>query len=263
MSQNYSKSALDSGDDSVVSINRPNWWMLLVLPAWVTVGFFVAQILIEGLVWLMVIIGIPLKLVNAAVLETIFTVLVYSLTIFLVIIAPWLAKKVQTSRSEIGLTRLPKWSDILLAPAGLVIYLITSSILILLAARVLPWFNVNQAQSTGFGQLSTNYELVLAFFALVIVAPVAEEILFRGYLYGKLKKFVPVWIAILATSLLFGAIHGEWNIFFDTFALSIVLCLLREFTGNIWSSILLHMIKNGIAFYVLFIYPTLLTTLVK
>jgi membrane protease YdiL (CAAX protease family) len=101
----------------------------------------------------------------------------------------------------------------------------------------------------------------LAFVTLVVVAPIAEEIIFRGYMYGKLKKFVPIWVAILATSLLFGAVHGAWNLAIDTFALSIVLCSLREFTGNIWASILLHMVKNGIAFYILFIYPTLLTTL--
>jgi len=95
----------------------------------------------------------------------------------------------------------------------------------------------------------------------VIVAPVAEEIIFRGYLYGKLKKFVPIWVAIVVTSLIFGAIHGAWNLAIDTFALSLILCLMREFTGNIWSSILLHMVKNGIAFYILFINSSLLTTL--
>ena len=80
-------------------------------------------------------------------------------------------------------------------------------------------------------------------------------------MYGKLKKFVPIWVAILVTSALFGSIHGAWNLAIDTFALSIVLCLLRESTGNIWASILLHMAKNGIAFYILFINPTLFTTL--
>jgi len=263
MSQDYSKSIVDSNDGYAMPPTKHNWWMLLVLPAWVTISFFVAQILVEGVVWLMVAVNIPLKSVNSAFLETILASLIYLITIFLVIIAPWLYKKAQTTKSEIGLTRLPKWSDILFAPAGLIIYLIASSLLILIATKVLPWFNVNQVQSTGFGQLSQQYEYILAFFTLVVIAPIAEEILFRGYLYGKLKKFVPVWAAIIVTSLLFGAIHGEWNIFFDTFALSIMLCLLRELTGNIWSPILLHMIKNGIAFYILFIYPTLLTTLVR
>jgi len=133
----------------------------------------------------------------------------------------------------------------------------------MLATNVLPGFNVNQVQDTGFDQLSARYEYILAFMTLVVIAPIAEEVLFRGYLYGKLKKFVPVWAAIVVTSVLFGFIHGAWNLAVDTFALSVVLCLLRESTGSIWSSILLHMAKNGIAFYILFINPSLLSILVK
>jgi membrane protease YdiL (CAAX protease family) len=263
MSQNYSKGLKEAKSDSLSSVVKRNWLMLIVLPAWVTVCFFTAQILVDGLVWLMVFVNIPLKLLDQTVLGTVVAIIIYLLTIFFVAVVPWLVKKIRTTQSEIGVMRLPKWSDILLAPAGLIIYLMVSSLLILLATRVLPWFNVNQVQNTGFSQLSQRYEYVLAFFTLVVIAPIAEEIIFRGYLYGKLKKYIPVWVAIIVTSLLFGAIHGEWNIFFDTFALSLVLCLLREFTGSIWSSILLHMIKNGIAFYILFIYPMLLTTLVR
>jgi len=125
-----------------------------------------------------------------------------------------------------------------------------------------PWIDVNQVQDTGFSNLGQRYEYILAFLTLVVIAPVAEEAIFRGYLYGKVKKFVPIWVAILATSLLFGFIHGAWNLAIDTFALSIILCILRESTGSIWSSILLHMAKNSIAFYVLFINPLLLAIIV-
>lgn len=237
--------------------------MLLVLPIWVTVSFFAAQIIVTGLVWVLAQLNVPLKLVNSTLFETVISILIYSVTIILVIVLPWKIRKIKTSRSDIGISRFPEWSDILLAPAGFVVYFIASSVLIFLATEVLPWFDVNQPQNTGFGQPSQSYELILAFLTLVVIAPIAEEIIFRGYLFGKLKKFVPVWVAILATSLLFGAIHGEWNIFFDTFALSVVLCVLRELSGSLWSSIILHMIKNGIAFYIYFIYPLLLTTLVR
>ena len=101
----------------------------------------------------------------------------------------------------------------------------------------------------------------MAFLTLVVIAPVAEETIFRGYLLGKLRKFVPVWLAILATSVLFGAVHGAWNLAIDTFALSVVMSLLRQNTGSLWASILLHMTKNGIAFYILFINPAILHTL--
>ncbi|RYZ49901.1 MAG: CPBP family intramembrane metalloprotease, partial [Sphingobacteriales bacterium] len=59
----------------------------------------------------------------------------------------------------------------------------------------------------------------------------------------------------IVTSIVFGAIHGQWNVAVDVFALSLILCSLREITGSIWAGVLLHMLKNGIAFYFLFIGP--------
>jgi len=263
MLRSYSEFEPTSDDDLVETRNKHNWWMLLLLPAWVFVGFYSAQAIVSGLIWILRALNIQLESINQTILNTMIASLIYIITLVIVTVVPLIVNKHRTDRTDIGLTRLPQWSDILLTPAGLIAYLIFSSLLILLATRVLPGFDVNQVQSTGFGHLNQRYEYILAFTTLVVVAPVAEEILFRGYLYGKLKKFVPVWVAIVVTSLLFGAIHGAWNIALDTFALSVILCLLRETTGNIWSSVLLHMVKNGIAFYILFIYPTLLTTLVR
>jgi len=262
MSQDYSNQ-LNTADNHNGGRLSNKWWMLVVIPAWVTVCFFVAQILLGGIFWVADTLNIRLETLSPSILNTIASVVVYIITIFFVIALPWKFKKIKTNREEVGLNRLPNWLDILLAPAGLISYLALSALLILLATHILPGFDVNQIQNTGFNQLSERYQYVLAFATLVVIAPVAEELLFRGYLYGKLKKFVPLWVAVLFTSLLFGVIHGEWNVMIDTFALSIILCILRELTGNIWSSILLHMLKNGIAFFILFIYPTLFTTLVK
>lgn len=237
------------------------WWLILILPGWVFVGFFVAQSLIGGLIQLLMILHVPITLLSQSVASTLITALVYIITLVLVVGLPWVTKIQRTSKSEIGLTRLPTWTDILITPAGLIIYLILSVTLMTLLAHFFPGIDINQVQDVGFKHLNQRYEYILAFTTLVIVAPVAEEILFRGYLFGKLKKFFPVWAAILITSTLFGAIHGSWSLAIDTFALSIILCLLREITGNIWASILLHIVKNGIAYYVLFINPLLLVTL--
>jgi len=234
---------------------------MITMVAWVFASFMAAQIIISAILWLLGCFNISLKSIDTTVLESILAALIYLITLAIVIGLPWLIKKRRTNLEEIGLTRLPTWTDIFMAPVGYVIYLILSTILITLATRLLPWFNSAQAQDTGFSGLAFNYEYVLAFLTLVVVAPVAEEIIFRGYLFGKLKKFLPIWVAILATSLLFGAVHGAWNLAFDTFALSVVMCLLRQSTGSLWAPILLHMSKNGIAFYFLFINPALLHTL--
>ena len=78
---------------------------------------------------------------------------------------------------------------------------------------------------------------------------------------GKLRKSMPVWAAIIITSLLFALVHFQWNVALDTFALSIVLCLLRLVTKSLWAPILLHAMKNGLAFYLLFINPSLISTI--
>ncbi|NCQ54337.1 hypothetical protein COV88_01855 [Candidatus Saccharibacteria bacterium CG11_big_fil_rev_8_21_14_0_20_41_19] len=236
---------------------------VLILPIWVLIGFYSAQAVAVNVVALMLALKRPLDSYDSAVVNSSVAAFVYVATLLIVIGIPYLLNRKRTSLADVGLNRLPTWTDIFLTPAALVTYFILSAILIMLATNVLPGFNVNQVQDTGFDQLSARYEYILAFMTLVVIAPIAEEVLFRGYLYGKLKKFVPVWAAIVVTSVLFGFIHGAWNLAVDTFALSVVLCLLRESTGSIWSSILLHMAKNGIAFYILFINPSLLSILVK
>jgi membrane protease YdiL (CAAX protease family) len=126
---------------------------------------------------------------------------------------------------------------------------------------VFPQVDLQQSQEIGFQNLSGYSQYLLAFITLVIVAPIAEEVLFRGYLYGKLRKHAPIWLGALITSALFAVAHGQWNVAVDTFALSLVMCSLREITGSIWAGTLLHMMKNGLAFYFLFINPSVLSTL--
>ncbi|MFZ3009659.1 MAG: type II CAAX endopeptidase family protein [Candidatus Microsaccharimonas sp.] len=234
--------------------------MAIVLPLWVLASFVLVQVVLYLVTLGLHAVGVSFQSANENVLNAVFGAIVYVLTIAMVIGLPWLIKKYKTSREDIGLSRLPSWLDILLAPVGFIIYLIVSAIFILIASQ-LSFINLDQVQDTGFSQLGQGYEYLVAFMMLVVIAPVAEEVLFRGFLLGKLRKYVPIWAAILITSLLFAFVHGAVNIGIDVFALSIVLCLLRLVSGTIWPSILLHMLKNSIAFYLLFINPTLLTTL--
>jgi membrane protease YdiL (CAAX protease family) len=141
---------------------------------------------------------------------------------------------------------------------GMFVYFVLTTIVLAIATQALTFVDYSQTQETGFAEIATRPEYILAFLSLVVVAPFAEEILFRGYLLGKLRKYAPLWLAILITSVLFAVVHFQWNVGIDVFVLSIVLCLLRVYTGSLWASILLHMIKNGVAFYFLFINPSLL-----
>lgn len=238
---------------------KGKWVSVFIFPFWVFFSFFTAQQIAKGIIWVADKINVNFfGLIDRTVFSAIISAIVYTLTVLIAIFVPRFIRNVKATKTEIGLSRLASWSDILLMPAGLIVYLVLASTLIIIAQKIIPGFDISQAQDVGFSHVNRQYEALLAFATLVIVAPIAEEILFRGYLFGKLKKNIPVWLAIVVTSLSFGLIHGAWNIAVDTFALSIVLCILRQITGSIWSPILLHMAKNGIAFYFLFINSSFL-----
>lgn len=157
-----------------------------------------------------------------------------------------------TNRDELGVQKFPTFVDIGLAPIGYIVYMVIAAALTTIMSAF-TWFNAEEAQDVGFNYLSGGFDRTVAMIALVIIAPLAEEIIMRGWLYGKLRSKLKILPAILLVSVLFGFLHGQWNVAVSTFAMSIVLCGLREITGTIWSGVLLHMLSNGIAFYLLYI----------
>ncbi len=235
--------------------------LVLGLPLWVVLSFVAAIFVVTKVAEEVI------KLVGVAALggetiaQTIVSVLVYALTLAIVIGVPWLVWRRRTTRRELGLERGPAWQDLAWAPAAFVAYMILTNIAGALAPLVIPHFDTNQAQEIGFSGLTQQYQYVLAFLTLVVVAPLAEETLFRGYLFGKLRQIAPLWLTVLVVSVLFGIVHLQWNVGVDVFVMSVVACLLRESTGSIWAGVGVHMLKNGLAFYLLFINPAFLHTI--
>lgn len=158
--------------------------------------------------------------------------------------------------SSIGLGRLPRWRDFTRALGGAAVFyglLIISSILI---TFFVPDLDTDKLQDVGFDALNTSLDTLLAFTALVLLPPIGEETLMRGYLYSGLRsrmRFVP---AMLITSVLFGIAHlgtGSsgtplWIAGINTFLLSLVLVYLRERTGALYAPMLVHAANNLIAF---------------
>ena len=178
------------------------------------------------------------------------------------IIAKWhKSKKAEfVSRDDLGLRDWPTWTDVGLGPVGFIVATLLAALLVGLFT-IFPWFNAEETQATGFNAFMAGTDRIVAFLTLVVVAPIAEEIIFRGFLYGKIRKLLHkkvsekwgIAISILVVSVLFGIIHLQWNVGVNVFALSVVLCVLREVTGTIYAGILTHMIKNGVAFYLLYV----------
>ena len=195
---------------------------------------------------------------NAVLAQFLFIVCVEILSVWLVMV---FIKRRKATLKTIGLGRKPVLSDLGHAVLGFgayfLIFLVASSI----AQALMPQLNVDQQQQIGF-ESAHGLALALVFISLVILPPLAEEIMVRGFLYSGLRKGLSKTWAVLITSGLFAVAHlqagsGEpllWIAAIDTFTLSLVLIYLREKTGSLWSSIGLHMIKNGVAFFILFVF---------
>lgn len=156
--------------------------------------------------------------------------------------------------SQLGLVKF-KFANLGLVVLGFIVYL-AASVAISTIFGMLVNYDPNQAQDVGFND-PVGLELFLVFISLVVLAPLAEELLFRGFIFQGLRRRLHFWPCAIFVSLLFALVHGQINVGLDVFALSLVLCWLREQTGSLWPSIILHAAKNGLAFLLLFVFKVL------
>jgi hypothetical protein len=142
----------------------------------------------------------------------------------------------------LGLTR-PATRDVVIALSILVAFLLGYDALTYALSRdIVTPFQVDtyrSAQSAGM--------LPLLWFALVIAAPIAEEIMFRGYLYrGWVRSERMAIPGILIISALFAAIHVQYDWFgiLQVFFIGLLFGLVRWKSGSTTLTILMHVLAN-------------------
>jgi membrane protease YdiL (CAAX protease family) len=111
-----------------------------------------------------------------------------------------------------------------------------------------------EAVSLLTGANSRPEQIYLGFFAIVL-APVAEEFIFRGVLFTFLKQRGFPKSAWLGVSLLFALVHGDVAIVVPLFTLALVLTFLYETTGSLLASFFTHALFNAANLIVLTYVP--------
>ena len=86
----------------------------------------------------------------------------------------------------------------------------------------------------------------------IILAPMAEEILFRGILYRWIRQAGFPRLALWGTALLFAAVHLNLISFIPLALLAVGLALLYERTGNLLAPITAHALFNALNFAILY-----------
>lgn len=124
---------------------------------------------------------------------------------------------------------------------------IAVSVAISMGLTLLPesWLEAYASQSNQM----IGDSMVIMVIANIIIAPITEELIFRGLILSRLRTAMPFAGAAVISSLLFGIAHGQIIWVAYTFVVGMILSVVVLKTESLSASILLHMVFNltGIA----------------
>jgi uncharacterized protein len=109
-----------------------------------------------------------------------------------------------------------------------------------------------QVHDISQGQQLTPIHLVMLLVGTAIVAPIVEELFFRGMLYPLLRRHLPAWFAIVVNAAIFAALHFILILLPMLFVMGLLLTFVRARTESILPSILIHALNNTV--FVLGVY---------
>lgn len=221
---------------------RPRW------PAWYApVGFVVG---LTGTLIAFAILAVAFGVESSDDESAAFTtVATFAQDVILVGTALAFASRVAAPRAwHFGLNRTAFWPAVGWAALGMFSFYAFSAIY---AVLVQP--DAEQGITEALGADESTVGLITAGFMVVAVAPVAEEIFFRGFFYGALRSRYSVPAAVLMAGLLFGSIHWDFTaeglaILPPLALLGAIFCLVYERTGSLFPVIAMHAINNALAY---------------
>lgn len=152
---------------------------------------------------------------------------------------------------EIGF-RAPPLLPLLLTPVIFLAEMIAIAVINLTILQVTGAFDNPQrdlfTDPSGFSWLNFGLALV----AGAIIAPIVEELVFRGLLYQWLRARTNVVTAVILSGAIFGAIHGIPIAFPALFLVGMVLAATFEYSRSLWVPIALHFLQNATVISLLF-----------
>lgn len=136
-----------------------------------------------------------------------------------------------------GLRRCSGWTAAFSAFAALGLFVAINLALALLPEAWLIAYNADMAPIASTGLLTA--------LSIVVMGPLAEELMFRGVIQTRLERAMPVWAAVVLQAVLFGVTHGTPVQMAYAFLMGLVFGLLRSRTGSILPGLAAHAAFNA------------------
>ncbi|MGC9318748.1 MAG: CPBP family intramembrane glutamic endopeptidase, partial [Armatimonadota bacterium] len=124
---------------------------------------------------------------------------------------------------------------------------VTVMLLVALIASFLLGQSLPLAQTAEevIGAARSPAEIAIFFVLVCIMAPVFEELIFRGYVYGGLRRVLSSRHAIIIGGALFAAVHLNAEAFAVIGLIGVLLCYLYERTRSLLPGMIAHGVHNG------------------
>jgi hypothetical protein len=88
--------------------------------------------------------------------------------------------------------------------------------------------------------------LIAGLLLIGVLVPIAEEAYFRGLLYQTMRNRWRMSVSLIASSAIFGIVHGDIAVAGMAFILGLILGWVFERSQSLWTAIIIHAINNGI-----------------
>jgi membrane protease YdiL (CAAX protease family) len=151
--------------------------------------------------------------------------------------------------SVFGVDRMPVGRSLLLGIALLVSALPLVFAVDYIASILLKVNTTTDTQEVIqiFEHSSTVAQRVPIILLAVVIAPVTEELAFRGYLYGVMKRYIGAVPALFLSGILFALIHLNLPSFFPLLVLASVFALAYELSGSLLVPMTMHALFNSLS----------------
>jgi membrane protease YdiL (CAAX protease family)/uncharacterized RDD family membrane protein YckC len=156
--------------------------------------------------------------------------------------------------ADLGL-RLPHWTWLLAALPAVLCSWAAEGVLGAIGRALLPASPGSQCAAI---QSDYHSALVLGLIGVAVVAPVVEEILFRGVVFGWLRGRMPAVAAAVISAALFSLAHlgwMDWALLLPVFGIGLVLAGLYHHSRSLWPGILVHASVNTAATLFILLAP--------
>lgn len=137
-------------------------------------------------------------------------------------------------------------------PVMIAVNLISRSILNLAGFEQVIQDPIRMVQEGG-----TNLELAIMFSMIVLVAPICEEVAFRGGIFRYLHHRLPLYASIGISAFLFALLHANLYSFAPLMTIGVMLALAYRESGSLLSCITFHAVFNSINLVLILLFPDL------